>query len=75
MEKIDLVKSDIGKRLKRIRLKMGLTQTEVAKLMNVRRETIGTWERGYNTPNPICEMKLQGILAGWDKLIGMSDKL
>ena len=75
MERIVLVKSDICKRLKRIRVKMGLTQKEVAKLMNVRRETIGTWERGTNTPNPICENKLQGILNNWEKLIGMSDKL
>ena len=66
---------NIGKRLKRTRIKMGLTQVEVAKLMNVRRETIGTWERETNTPNPICVTKLQGILDGWDKLIGMSDKL
>ena len=67
--------TNIGKELKRIRIKMGLTQTEVAKLMQVRRETIGTWERGYNTPNPICESKLQGLLDDWGKLIGMSDKL
>ena len=75
MEKIVLVKSNIGIRLKMLRNKMGLTQREAAKLMNVRRETIGTWERGTNTPNPICEMKLQGILNNWEKLIGMSDKL
>lgn len=65
----------IGKRLKRLRILMGLTQEEVAELMNVRRETIGTWERETNTPNPICENKLQGILNNWEKLIGMSDKL
>ena len=65
----------IGKRLKRLRILMGLIQKEVAELMNVRRETIGTWERGTNTPNPICKNKLQGILNDWEKLIGMSDKL
>lgn len=75
MEKIILVKSDIGKRLKRTRVKMGLTQQEVAELMNVRRETIGRWERLNNIPQSICEMKLQEILDNWETIIGMSDKL
>ena len=75
MEKIVLVKSDIGKRLKRTRIKMGLSQLEVAELMNVRRETIGHWEREDNVPQSICEMKLQEILDSWETIIGMSDKL
>jgi len=75
MEKIVLVKSDIGKRLKRTRIKMGLSQLEVAELMNVRRETIGHWEMEDNVPQSICEMKLQEILDSWETIIGMSDKL
>jgi len=65
----------IGKRLKVTRIKMGLSQLEVAELMNVRRETIGHWEREDNVPQSICEMKLQEILDNWEKIIGMSDKL
>ena len=75
MEKIDLVKSDIGKELKKTRIKMGFSQQEVAELMSVRRETIGRWERGSNIPQSICEMKLQELLNSWEKIIELSDKL
>ena len=66
---------NIGKRLKKLRLKMGLSQVEVAKLINVRRETIGRWERESHVPRNICKSKLVEILNDWDTLIGMSDKL
>ncbi len=65
----------IGIRLKRLRLEMGLSQVEVAKLMNIRRETIGHWERLDNVPQNICRFKLEKILNNWETLIGMSDKL
>jgi len=65
----------IGKKLKRLRVKMGITQEEVAKLINVRRETIGTWERGINIPQEICKDKLSEIFFQWETLIVMSDKL
>jgi len=75
MESINLMKSDIGKRLKRLRIKMGISQQETAELMSVRRETIGHWERSDNEPQSICKMKLQELLDNWEKIIGMSDKL
>ena len=65
----------IGLRLKKLRLKMGLSQLEVAELMSVRRETIGHWEKENNVPQNICKSNLEKILDDWDKLIGMSDKL
>lgn len=65
----------IGKRLKRLRIKMGISQQEVAELMSVRRETIGHWEREDNVLRSICEMKLQELLNNWETIIGMSDKL
>lgn len=65
----------MGKRLKRLRILMGLSQLEVAELMNIRRETIGHWEREDNVPQNICKSNLEKILNDWDKLIGMSDKL
>ena len=65
----------IGKRLKRLRVLMGLSQQKVAKFMNIRRETIGRWERELNVPQEICKDKLEEILITWETLIGMSDKL
>ncbi len=65
----------IGKRLRRLRIKMGISQGEVAILLKVRRETIGHWEREDNIPQKICKSMLEAILNNWEKLIGMSDKL
>ena len=65
----------IGKRLKRLRLKMGISQEEASKLLQVRRETIGRWERELNVPQKICESMLEAILNNWENLIAMSDKL
>lgn len=65
----------IGIKLKLLRIKMGLTQDEFAKLMNVRRETIGRWEREDHFPNPICEEKLSKLLDEYEIFIGMSSKL
>lgn len=65
----------IGIRLKRIRLEMGLSQADIAKRMDVRRETIGRWERGLNVPQNICLYKLLAILRNFETLIGMSHKL
>jgi transcriptional regulator with XRE-family HTH domain len=64
----------IGIKLKLLRVKSGLTQKEFAKLMNVRRETIGRWERESHVPNPICEDKLSKLLDEYEIFMGMSDK-
>ena len=40
------------------RLKAGLTQSQVAKAINVRPETITQWERGSNVPNRNNRAKL-----------------
>jgi len=64
----------IGKRLKRLRKLMGLSQKEVAKLVNVQRETISRWERESHVPQQICVDKLEEILRNWETLIGMSNK-
>lgn len=69
-----ILMESIGKRLKRLRKLMGLSQTEVAKLINVRRETISRWERESHVPQKICFDSLDKILRNWETLIGMSNK-
>lgn len=39
-----------GERLKALRTKEGLTQPELAALLNVKRQTIASWEQGATTP-------------------------
>lgn len=74
MEKIILVKSNIGRKLKRIRLEAGLSQKDIADRISVRRETIGRWERGDNIPRKICENKLNEILIYLEDLIKVKNK-
>ncbi len=65
----------IGKKLKRIRLGMGFSQSDIAKRMNVSRRTISNWEREVNLPQDICREKLNKILDNFETIIGDSDKI
>jgi len=65
----------IGIRLKRIRLEMGLSQKDMAERMNVRRETIGRWERAKHYPQSICIHKLDELLTNYETIIELSNKL
>lgn len=65
----------IGIRLKRIRLEMGLSQQDLAERMNVRRETIGRWERAKHAPQLICFNKLDEMLTNFETIIELSNKL
>jgi transcriptional regulator with XRE-family HTH domain len=40
-----------GERLKALRTKEGLTQPELAALLNVKRQTVASWEQGSTTPD------------------------
>lgn len=68
------MKENIGKELKEIRTEAGLSQEDIATRMNVRRETIGRWERGSHIPQKICESKLNEILAYLKDLIKVKNK-
>ena len=37
--------------LKQLRIEMGLTQKELAKMLNVSYKTISHWEQGYSEPS------------------------
>ena len=71
MKKVEL----IGQRLKRIRIKTGLSQKDMAEKINVRRETISRWERGSHIPQSICLIKLREVLDNLENLIEMSNIL
>ena len=41
---------DIGKRIKAIRIRRGLTQADFARMIGVTRPTVISWERGITVP-------------------------
>lgn len=41
----------IGKKIKRIRKKLGITQTEFGNLFGVSKQSVSSWENGVNMPD------------------------
>lgn len=50
-----------GKQLKKIRAKMGISQTELARQLCVARNTVNRWEMGIRTISPSVEKLLRLI--------------
>ncbi|MBQ8425378.1 MAG: helix-turn-helix transcriptional regulator [Clostridia bacterium] len=49
---------NIGKIIKELRLEKGLTQTELAKILNTTQDTISLWELGKSNPDIIFVIEL-----------------
>ena len=52
-----------GKRIKKSRIEKGLTQEQIAKLMNLTRNAVGSWENGRALPPAKHFPKLASILG------------
>lgn len=66
----------IYERLKELRNKNGITQSDLAKFLNVSQGTIGNWESGNRTPD--LEMIIKIALyfnVSTDYLLGKSDSI
>ena len=48
----------IGKAIKKERLKLGLTQSELGDILNVSKQTVSNWENGNRTPDTTTLEKL-----------------
>lgn len=51
--------NNLGERLKKLRKKANITQTELADKLNVHVQTVSRWERNSSAP----DMAMYGILA------------
>ena len=56
-----------GDKIKSLRKRMGLTQTEFAKEMRVSFSTVNRWERGHFQPLPAFEDSLKKLQKGSGK--------
>ena len=52
---------EIGKLLKELRIKHGLTQLELANKVNVTYQAVSRWEKGINTPNLVTLVALKDL--------------
>ena len=52
---------EIGKLLKELRIKHGLTQLELANKVNVTYQAVSRWEKGINTPNLVTLVALRDL--------------
>lgn len=57
---MDRVKA--GKVIRLARLRRGLTQIQLARLLGVKQGTVGAWEIGYSFPRPASVVKLCKVL-------------
>lgn len=64
---------EIGKRIANLRKNEGLTQTELSKILRVKRETISQWENGDRDLKAGCIIALAQVLnVSTDYLLGLS---
>lgn len=64
----------IGERIKFLRTEKGLTQTELAKILNIARSTLSQYESNQRTPSDDMKLKLSSIFnVSIDYLIGKTD--
>lgn len=62
--------------LKEIREEKGLTQEQLAKAINVVRQTVSKWERGLSMPDVDLLMKIAHVLdCTIDRLLGCSENV
>lgn len=68
------MESMIGKRIKEARRRAGLTQVELAELLNVSPKTVSCYERGLQSPWDAQKIELSNLLhISIDYLLGLSD--
>ncbi|MFP5289325.1 MAG: helix-turn-helix transcriptional regulator [Thermoanaerobaculia bacterium] len=67
-----MLRSELGRRIIRTRIRRGWTQAELARRLGVPRERLGKWERGLNAPSledlaalsEVLEVPLEGLGLG-----------
>lgn len=64
----------LGKRIERLRIEKGLTQEELGKIFQVKRETVSYWEHGYREIKASQLVELAKFFdVSTDYLLGVSD--
>ena len=65
---------EFGERLKKLRKQAGITQQELAEILNVHPQTVSKWERGISEPDMAMYGQLADVLGvSLEKLFGTED--
>ena len=54
-----------GQKIKRLRLKRGFKQADLAQVLGVSEDTVRNWEKDRHLPTPCHLSKLEGVLWDW----------
>lgn len=66
----------IAERIKTLREKAGLTQTQLAKRLGISRSTVNSWEMSLSTPSSIYLVELSRIFGvSTDYLLSLDDRV
>ena len=66
----------VADRIKQLRLSNNMTQTELAKKLNITRSSVNAWEMGISTPSTTYFVKLAQLFhVSTDYLLGLSDNI
>ncbi len=65
----------LHERIRNIRMSKGLTQVELANLLNVTKQSVSNWENDNIQPSVDMLVKIAGVLSvSTDHLLGLDDK-
>ena len=56
--------ASVGKHIRKLRLRRGLTQEELAQRLHVTRQAVSTWETGRSQPERTTRQSIAQALAG-----------
>ena len=70
------VKEMIADRIKNLRLSCGMTQSDLARKLNITRSSVNAWEMGISTPSTTYVVELSQLFhVSTDYLLGLSSNV
>ncbi|HJC34218.1 MAG TPA: helix-turn-helix domain-containing protein [Candidatus Mediterraneibacter faecipullorum] len=66
----------VSERIKNLRMSNDMTQTDLAKKLNITRSSVNAWEMGISTPSTTYIVELAQLFhVSTDYLLGLSDNV
>lgn len=66
----------VADRIKQLRISSNMTQTELAKKLNITRSSVNAWEMGISTPSTAYIVELSQLFkVSTDYLLGLSNNI
>ena len=59
--------NNLAKKIKELRLKLGLTQEQFAAKVGVTFSTVNRWENGRGTPSPLARKQIEALISKMER--------